>query len=138
MPRRPRHGAAYRALDPALSLWVHATLIDAILRVTDRWQGPLPPDVRARFYAETRPVGRLFGVPDDLLPRDVEAFDAYVAGMLAPGGPIHPTRRAREIAPSILHPPLDGVVGAEWRTLLGGAPRRAARARPAPQPAVDC
>ena len=132
------HGAAYRALDPALSLWVHATLIHAILRVTDRWQGPLPPDVRARFYAETRPVGRLFGVPDDVLPRDVEAFDAYVDGMLAPGGPIHPTDAAREIAGSILRPPLDGVVRDELADVLGRSAPLARRALGlVPQPAVD-
>jgi uncharacterized protein (DUF2236 family) len=133
-----RHGARYRALDPGLSLWVHATLIHAILRVTDRWQGPLPADVRGRFYAETLPVGRLFGVPDDVLPRDVQAFDAYVEAMLAPDGPVHPTDAARAIAASILRPPLQGVVRAEVAALLGDAAPLVRRALGlVPQPAVD-
>jgi uncharacterized protein (DUF2236 family) len=133
-----RHGATYRAQDPALSLWVHATLIHAILRVTDRWQDPLPGDVRARFYAETRPVGRLFGVPDEMLPRDVDAFDAYVDGMLAPDGPVHPTDAAREIAASILHPPLAGVVRTDVAATLGPVSPVAQRVLGlVPQPAVD-
>jgi uncharacterized protein (DUF2236 family) len=133
-----RHGAGYRALDPGLSLWVHATLIHAILRVTDRWLAPLAPDVRASFYAETRPVGRLFGVPDDVLPRDVDAFDAYVAGMLSADGPVHPTDAAREIAASILRPPLAGVVRAEVSAMLGdAAPLARLVLGLVPQPAVD-
>src|SRR5207344_1728936 len=55
-------------------------------------------------------VGRLFGVPDALLPRDVDAFDAYVAGMLSPDGPVHPSPVARELAAVILHPPLGPAV----------------------------
>jgi uncharacterized protein (DUF2236 family) len=133
-----RLGATYRARDPELALWVHATLIHAILVVTDRWQAPLTPDVRARFYAETRPVGRLFGVRDDVLPRDIDAFDAYVEAMLAPAGPVHPTDAAREIAASILRPPLAGVVRAELAAALGDAAPLARRVLAlVPQPAVD-
>jgi len=110
-------GAAYEARDPALSLWVHATLVDSTLATGDAWLGPIPPDVRQGFYAETVPVARLFGVPESLVPPDIGAFDAYIASMLAPGGPVHPTRTARELAGVILHPPLaplalDGPVAA--------------------------
>ena len=41
-------------------------------------------------YAESLPVGRAFGIPEDQLPADIDAFDAYLAGMLAPGGPVRP------------------------------------------------
>ena len=105
-PSATRFGTAYSARDPVLSLWVHATLIDATLATIDAWLEPLPPGRRAAFYAETLPVGRLFGVPDALLPQDIDAFDAYVGGMLAPGGPVHPTATARELALAILRPPL--------------------------------
>ena len=101
-----RFGAAYAARDPDLSLWVHATLVDSTLATVDAWLEPLGRDRRARFYAETLAVGRLFGVPADRLPADIDAFDAYVAGMLAPSGPVHPTATARELAALILHPPL--------------------------------
>jgi uncharacterized protein (DUF2236 family) len=41
-----------------------------------------------------------------LLPADLDAFDAYYAGMLGPDGPVHPTPVARELARAILRPPL--------------------------------
>ena len=72
---------------PALSLWVHATLVDSILAAYAAWIAPLSAARRARAYAETLPVGRAFGIPADLLPADIEAFDAYMAAMLAPGRP---------------------------------------------------
>jgi uncharacterized protein (DUF2236 family) len=99
-------GASYEARDPALSLWVHATLVDSTLATGDAWLDPVPRDVRARFYAETLPVARLFGVPEALLPPHVDAFDGYVASMLAPDGPVHPSPTARALADAILHPPL--------------------------------
>lgn len=99
-------GPGYSARDPELSLWVHATLVDSTLVANDRWIEPLTPDKRARAYAETRPIGRAFGVPDALLPKDIDALDAYVAGMLAPDGPVQPGTLARELARVILHPPL--------------------------------
>jgi uncharacterized protein (DUF2236 family) len=105
-----RFGEAYEARDPALSLWVHATLVDSTLATVDAWLEPLSRERRARFYAETLPVGRLFGVPDTVLPSDVGAFDAYVAWMLAADGPVHPTPVARELADVILHPPLGPAV----------------------------
>jgi uncharacterized protein (DUF2236 family) len=105
-----RFGGAYAARDPELSLWVHATLVDSTLATADAWLGAQPPGARARFYAETLVVGRLFGVPDALLPRDVDAFEAYVAGMLSADGPVHPTPLARDLAQVILHPPLGPAV----------------------------
>ncbi len=104
-------GPGYAARDPALSLWVHATLIDATIAVNDAWLGPLDRGRRAAFYAETRPIGLAFGIPDTQLPADLEAFEAYVAGMLAPGGPVEVGPLARDLAATILHPPLPGVLG---------------------------
>jgi uncharacterized protein (DUF2236 family) len=105
-----RFGGAYDARDPGLSLWVHATLVDSTLATVDAWLEPLSHDRRARFYAETLAVGRLFGVPEPVLPPDIDAFDAYVAAMLGPRGPVHPTPVARELADVILHPPLGPAV----------------------------
>lgn len=99
-------GPGYAARDPELSLWVHATLIDSTIVAHEAWLGPLPSRRRAAFYAETRPIGRAFGVPDALLPADVEEFEAYVAGMLGVGGPVRVSGLARELAESVLRPPL--------------------------------
>jgi uncharacterized protein (DUF2236 family) len=99
-------GPGYAARDPDLSLWVHATLVDSTVAVADAWLGPIPPARRATFYDETRPIGRAFGVPDGSLPTDHEAFERYVAGMLGPGGPVHVSAVARELADVVLRPPL--------------------------------
>ena len=99
-------GAGYAARDPELSLWVHATLVDSTMAVADAWLEPLSAERRATYYLETVPIGRAFGVPDALLPADVEAFDRYVALMLAPGGPVTVSPVARELASVILRPPL--------------------------------
>jgi uncharacterized protein (DUF2236 family) len=134
-----RLGPAYAARDPELSLWVHATLIDSTLATIDAWLEPLSSDRRARFYAETLVVGRLFGVPDSLLPADIDAFDAYVAAMLAASGPVHPTATARELAQVILHPRLEPLAerGPLADRLGDMAHAAAAVLRRVPSPAVD-
>jgi uncharacterized protein (DUF2236 family) len=83
---------------------------------------PLPRERRARFHDEMRPIGRALGIPDALLPRDVDAFDAYVAGMLAPGGPIRVTPTARSHAPVVLRPPLGPAARAFGRLGEAAAP----------------
>jgi uncharacterized protein (DUF2236 family) len=103
-------GQGYDARDPALSLWVHATLVDSTIVVNDAWAGPLSRDRAARFYDETRPIGRAFGIPDRDLPRDLAAFEAYLAEQLGPAGPVRVGETARELAGAILHPPLPGVL----------------------------
>jgi uncharacterized protein (DUF2236 family) len=107
---RSIRGRGYAARDPGLSLWVHATLVDTTIVAYDAWIEPLPGSVRARYYAETLPIGRAFGVPADRLPQDLDAFDAYVAGMLGADGPAHVSSVARELAWHVLNPPLGPVL----------------------------
>lgn len=108
---RAVRGPGYTARDPALSLWVHATLVDSTLVAYDAWLEPLARPRAERFYRETVPLGRAFGIPEAILPRDLAAFEGYVAGQLAAGGPVHAGPVARELAEAILHPPLPGVLG---------------------------
>jgi uncharacterized protein (DUF2236 family) len=103
-------GAGYTARDPDLALWVHATLVDTTIAAYDAWLEPMPRDQRARYYAETLPIGRAFGVSVDLLPPDLDAFENYVASMLAPEGPIRVSPVARDLADAVLHPPLGPVL----------------------------
>jgi len=103
-------GAGYSARDPVLSLWVHATLIDSTIVGNDAWLGPLTRARAERFYVETLPIARAFGVPESLLPPHLDAFDAYMAERLAPGGGVHVTDTARELAATILNPPLPGLL----------------------------
>jgi uncharacterized protein (DUF2236 family) len=109
---RDRHGRRYSALDPDLSLWVHATLVDSTIAAYDAWVEPLSREERARYYVETLPVGRAFGIPAARLPADLDAFETYLDEMLRPGGPIEVGETARELAATILHPPLGPAVEA--------------------------
>jgi uncharacterized protein (DUF2236 family) len=113
-------GPGYSARDPELSLWVHATLVESTIAVADAWLEPLSTARQAAFYAETRPIGRAFGVPDGLLPADLAAFEVYWAGMLARDGPVRVSTTARELAEVVLRPPLAPL--ARW---LGFVPRGA-------------
>ena len=96
----------YSARDPELSLWVHATLVDSTIVAYDAWIEPLTRAQRSRYYAETRPIGRAFGISNELLPADLDSFEAYMGRMLAPDGPVHVTPTARELARFVLHPSL--------------------------------
>jgi uncharacterized protein (DUF2236 family) len=111
-------GTGYEARDPDLSLWVHATLVDSTLVTYSAWREPLPEARAAAAYAESVPIGRAFGIPPSLLPPDLDRFRAYVEGMLAPSGPVHPTPVARELATHVLRPTL-----APFHPALGRVPR---------------
>lgn len=120
-------GSGYSARDPELSLWVHATLIDSTIVANDAWLEPLSRNRRAAFYRETRPIGRAFGVPEALLPVDLEAFDAYIAAQLAADGPVQVSTLARELASAVLRPPLAPIArwlpfGRSVRPLLARVP----------------
>ena len=92
-------GEGYHARDPELSMWVHATLVDSTIVAADAWLEPIDRERRARFYDETKPIGRAFGIPESLLPADLDAFEAYLDGMLGPGGAVRVGPLARELAP---------------------------------------
>ena len=124
-------GPGYSARDPDLALWVHATLVDSTIAANDAWIEPLSRARRAAFYLETRPIGRAFGVPEDRLPADLDGFEAYVAAMIGPNGPVRVSPVARELAEVILHPPLAPL--ARWGPLVAdlGAGAVLARVPPA-------
>lgn len=103
-------GEGYTAHDPALAMWVHATLVESTIVVNDAWLGPLSHGRAAAFYEETRPLGRAFGVPEAMLPRDLVGLDDYMTRMLAPDGPVHVSAQARELAEAVMHPPLPGAL----------------------------
>ena len=96
-------GVGYRAQDPGLKLWVHATLMDTGLQVYERFVRPLTPTERAAFYADSRLLARRQGVPDSLLPPTLADFDAYMGRMLA-GDELTVSDTARALAHDVFHP----------------------------------
>lgn len=100
-----RHGTSYEARDPELSLWVHATLVDSALVTYETFVKPLSRSEREDFYAESRVLGELLGIPTDRFPATLSDFDRYVNGMISEGT-VRVTNRARDLARLVLRPPL--------------------------------
>jgi uncharacterized protein (DUF2236 family) len=100
-------GEPYRALDPDLLLWVHATLIDTSLTIYERYVAALTPRERSLYYEEMKRLGEAYSIPRDAMPADHAAFRRYWASMLADG--LRVTETTHEVAAAILRPDLPRV-----------------------------
>lgn len=96
-------GTPYRANDPALLFWVHATLVDTALRVYEMFVEPLSEVEKDRYYEESKIIAALFGVPEQDIPANRRAFSRYMERMLS-GDEIAVGEQARDIAASLLSP----------------------------------
>jgi len=96
---------AYRAQDPALLLWVYATLVDSALAVYPLLVGPISRADQRRYYEETKRTAVLLGVPRDLLPTTLEDFEAYIHATLS-GSALVVTPAARVLGRQLLALPL--------------------------------
>jgi uncharacterized protein (DUF2236 family) len=98
-------GSGYRALDPDLLMWVHATLMDTALVTYETFVHTLLPREREDFYQEFKQVGELLGIPKDRLPTTLRDFDSYLEAMME-SGPVHVDQRARDLGRLVLRPRL--------------------------------
>ena len=80
--RRVR-GEGYYANDPALLLWVHATLVDTALRIHGRFLRPLSDREARQFYDESKILAEILGVPMRAQPDDLDDFRAYMRDTVA-------------------------------------------------------
>ena len=101
-------GRPYRALDPELMLWVHATLIDTSRVTYERYVRPLSPGERTRFHQESIVLGEAFGIPRELHPPTVRAFDAYMQRVL--DEELERTDTLLGVARTVFSPPLPEVL----------------------------
>jgi uncharacterized protein (DUF2236 family) len=98
-------GTPYSATDPALMLWVHATLVHVSLDLYQRHVRRLSPHDEQRYYREMATVARIFGTPPAVIPRSLGEFREYLAAQIE-HGPIIVTEPARSVAEVILAAPL--------------------------------
>jgi uncharacterized protein (DUF2236 family) len=96
-------GARYRAQDPDLLLWVHATLVDSALVAYRLFVEPLSAEVERRYYDETKRLGILLGVPETKLPGTLTEFGDYMEAMIE-SDEIVVGATARALSEAILHP----------------------------------
>jgi uncharacterized protein (DUF2236 family) len=101
--RIPESGVPYRATDPQLLLWVHATLVDTAIRVYDRYVAPLAEAEQQAYHAEARQIAIRLGVPEDGVPLTLVELRAEMARLVA-DGTVAVSDTARSLAPAILHP----------------------------------
>jgi uncharacterized protein (DUF2236 family) len=75
-------GVPYDARDPALLMWVHATLVDTALLVYRRYVGPLTIRELRRYYDEALLLGETFGIPRERQPATYADFNEYFLSMI--------------------------------------------------------
>jgi uncharacterized protein (DUF2236 family) len=101
-------GTPYSAEDPALLLWVHATLLESIPLVYERVVRPLSPDERDEYCREAAWVPRALGAPAGapLTWRELQDYMSEMHG----SGALVVSAQARRLARMVLAPPLAALV----------------------------
>jgi len=99
-------GTPYAADDPALLLWILATLVDSALLVYQRYVTPLSRDERDAYWQDYKVIGRLFALRDSEMPDTIDDFEAYMHDMLE-GDDLFVSEEVRELAIDIvMRPPV--------------------------------
>jgi uncharacterized protein (DUF2236 family) len=101
-------GTVYDARDPALRVWVWATMVDSLWVAHEALIRPLSFSELTLFYAGGRQHGLRLGLPERRLPRDWWAFRDFVDEISAEHLAVGPDARA--IASALFAAPLMGGV----------------------------
>lgn len=100
----PEH-TLYKARDPELLLWVHATLIDTILLIYPLFIEPLTHEEQEQYYQESKVLARLLGLTAEYMPKTVEDLRRYVHDMVF-SNRLAATPQARQLVQQVLFPPI--------------------------------
>lgn len=96
-------GTRYSARDPALLLWVHATLLESLVLVYERMVGPLTGAEKDACCIEAAASAIELGADASSVPRTWAALESYMSAEYE-SGRITVGREARALATSILSP----------------------------------
>ena len=105
---RTVRGPGYSARDPELLLWVHATLVYSAIRGYRALVGPLTDAEADQYYQDTKEIGVLLGIPREIYPTRVDAFEAYLHRMID-SREVTVGADARGMADLVLRPSFRGV-----------------------------
>jgi uncharacterized protein (DUF2236 family) len=78
-------GARYSAEDPALVLWVHATLLESVLMAYDALVQPIDRARRDAYCREARAVPVELGAREAEVPRDWSSLESYLSEVYLSG-----------------------------------------------------
>jgi uncharacterized protein (DUF2236 family) len=111
-------GRIYDALEPSVFHWVHATLVDGLVALVERFGNPLKGQALARAYQEMCEVGRLCGLRERDMPPDWPSFRKYFdkTCALLEDNPV-----VRQVMATITHapcPPRLQLPNLLWRALV--------------------
>jgi uncharacterized protein (DUF2236 family) len=112
-------GRPYAASDPALLLWVHATLVESGIVAARLFGTPLSAEDSDRYTAEMVVAAELVGVPRPLVPASLAELERYLSSVRPE---LVRTPAARESMAYLLDPPgLDEDIAAIWHDVRDGA-----------------
>ncbi|MGH2758657.1 MAG: oxygenase MpaB family protein [Actinomycetota bacterium] len=104
-----KEGIPYGALDPALLVWVWATLVDVSLLMYERAVRKLNVIDRERYYREQKLIAYACGVPRGGCPETHSDFTKYFADFI--DNELRITDTARLVAFAGRHPPVPWPLG---------------------------
>ncbi len=76
-------GREYRAEDPELLLWVHATLVDTAMRVFEEVVRPFRAGEAEGYWEESKRFGEMFGIRGVVMLKRLGDFREYFDGMVS-------------------------------------------------------
>ncbi|TMD43612.1 MAG: DUF2236 domain-containing protein [Chloroflexi bacterium] len=79
------NGPGYSAKDPAMLLWVQATLVYSAIRAYRAFVARLSDEDANRYYEDTKEIGVLLGLSRSMYPSDFEALNGYIEAMIDAG-----------------------------------------------------
>ena len=98
-------GTSYSAEDPALLLWVHATLIESMVVTYEHLVGPLTPADLDAYCEQSAPSSIALGVRPGEIPMTWTTLQDYLQRTYA-SGVIVVSSQARELAVALLRAPV--------------------------------
>jgi len=102
-------GTPYSAHDPALLLWVHATLLDSHVRILEHVLGPFTADDLDDYCRETAPLALALGARAHAVPRTWQQLQEFMTGEMESGRVIVGAE-ARALAAAVLWPAMGRLV----------------------------
>jgi uncharacterized protein (DUF2236 family) len=110
-------GRLYRAGDPDLLLWVHATAVDSFLTAYRWYGGCLPRGAGDRYVSEMLVAAELVGIDPEEAPASEGELRDYLAGVTG----LCLTRGAEEAMHMILFdPPIPDLLRPAWSGVAAG------------------
>jgi uncharacterized protein (DUF2236 family) len=113
-------GSHYQANEVDALRWVFATLVESAVIAYETVLPPLSSPEKETYYAESKTLAMLFGIPPSALPADWSAFETYNREMWVSDS-LAVNSLSREMAHRVLHGRVSWVPVPQWYRALTAA-----------------